>query len=938
MAEDIIYEGGKLIKKFLKLKNQKNNISQKDLIREYIQIYKRIFSLSDKNDKQKEFKNYCLTFIKSGIELDFPNIFNRPKDKCKNNNNEIINTNKKLNNHIFFEEKKSIDSSNIKNEIIPRDDLKENCNQNNHKKSIKIEEEEKINTKSANVKEKEIEKKSNQKFESNININNNQNKIKNIIDNLINDELNITILKKTKEFCQDKTETKSKEFNLIIDGYFKKLHQAIINLNKARLENELIYRNKLITLTCSIFPFLKKNQKEQILKTDFEDNTINYLKNILLLCDYEEIKPMVVICYEILFSIKDKKIIISKIKEIMDIIFVESPKQKINIYFAYQLILLYKIIYKNYHNSIKEKLKLLAFKIKFILSNYIIFQITSEEFIDIYKDLLFMKTFYNTIYSNKIKNKYIINGINDKNKNILYGEKNFEMNFFTYADIDTLFDQNENEIYNKIMDRDDGVICNFYSLNRFNLSNLIDFSSFYIKKNRNHFIDHIFSILNIKNSFIYQNIDKYKTNLIKLESEIFELGKKCLTTNPSNVISQYSPKKKFAEIFHSFSLELYSKVAQEYRDKIKLYPFGSLTEFLSTEESDLDIYLCVEANNKEEKIQIINHIYKKCFTFCSSVNKVISRICLIELKFKGYEIDLSINGFPPYIHSLLIKEYSLLDPRFPLIAISLKKFCKILNLNKKNYLNSFSWSNLLIAFLQDIIQPPVLPKAYSDKEINNYIYKEIEFSKGTNKNKNKDKDKTKEFSDYFSNTQKEIVPIPDCVINKDKIKEIYNKLYANKYNNEKREKNNLTCIEIFLKFLEFIIFYLKYDSIYINCSIDGEGYFNMSEIQNIDSDADNNLHIYNYNRAFYNYFTKKYLKLKDYESKRYIRDGLILIRDPVDGHYNPSQTLRNESNLDAFINTLRFSYSILVKYGSFKKLEELIKIKNEEGNKESIRK
>ena len=944
MAEDIIYEGGKLMRNFLKLQNQKQYISQKDLMKEYAQIYKGISALADKNDKQKEFKYYCLALIKSKFEMDFPNIFKNLKDKNKNKNNseanyinknDFVNVNKKLNNHIFNEEKKNSDSINIKNEIIPKYDIREDYIQNNHKKTIKIEEEEKINNNIINNKkekeeEKEKEKISKQNFEFNINnnyINNNQNKKKYIIDDLINDKINIEILKKAKEFCEDKNKIKYDEFSQIVNGYFEKLVQAIIKLNKTKFEKNSIYLNKLITLMCSVFPFLKKNQKDHLLKIDFEDYSINYLKNTLLLNDYEEKKPMVILCNDI-----------EKIKEIMDIIFVESPNQKINIYFAYQLILLYKIIYKNYHKNVK--LKLLSFKIKFILSNYTLFQISSEEFSNIYKDLLFMKTFYNTIYFNKIENKYIINGINDKNKNIIYGDKNLEMNYFIYADIDILFDQNENEIYKQIMDTDDGVISHFYRINKLNIGNLIDFSSFYIKKKRNHFMDHIFSLLNIKNSFIYQNIDKYKKNLIKLEGEIFELGKKCLTNNKSNIINQYSRRTKYAEIFHSFSSELHSHIAEIYRDKIKLFPFGSLTEFLSTEESDLDIYLFIEANNKEEKVEIINHIYSKCFHFCKDVEKVISRICLIKFKYKGNEIDLSINGFPPYIHSLLFKEYSLLDARFPLIAIVLKKFSKILNLKKVDYLNSFSWMNLLIAFLQEIIQPPVLPKLYSDNEINNIIYKEIEFSNRTNKNRNKynDKDKKKTFKDYFETTQKEIVPIPDCLFNKDKIKEIYKKLYVSKNKNKNVEKNKLTCIEIFLKFLEFIIFYLKYDSVFVKSCIDDEGYFNINEIQNIESDDDIDLQIYNYNRTFYNYFTKKYLKFKDYDNKRYIRDGFILIRDPVDGHYNPAQTLRKEPNLECFITTLRYSYSILVKYGSFKKLEELIKLKNEQGSKENLKK
>ena len=48
--------------------------------------------------------------------------------------------------------------------------------------------------------------------------------------------------------------------------------------------------------------------------------------------------------------------------------------------------------------------------------------------------------------------------------------------------------------------------------------------------------------------------------------------------------------------------------------------------------------------------------------------------------------------------------------------------------------------------------------------------------------------------------------------------------------------------------------------------------------------------------------------------------------------------MRKESNLEQFISTLRYSYSILVKYGSFKILEEIITKKNEEGKKDNLKK
>ena len=76
-------------------------------------------------------------------------------------------------------------------------------------------------------------------------------------------------------------------------------------------------------------------------------------------------------------------------------------------------------------------------------------------------------------------------------------------------------------------------------------------------------------------------------------------------------------------------------------------------------------------------------------------------------------------GFCPYLHSILLRTYSLIEPRFSLLANALKKFIEIIKIksteNKNEFLNSFSWMILLITFLQDIIKPHILPKLLSDK-------------------------------------------------------------------------------------------------------------------------------------------------------------------------------------------------------------------------------
>ena len=110
----------------------------------------------------------------------------------------------------------------------------------------------------------------------------------------------------------------------------------------------------------------------------------------------------------------------------------------------------------------------------------------------------------------------------------------------------------------------------------------------------------------------------------------------------------------------------------------------------------------------------------------------------------------------------------------------------------------------------------------------------------------------------------------------------------------------------------------------------------MNEIKDLVNDkSQNDYNIIKYNNDFYNYFIKKYLKSKFYNKK--VRDGFILIRDPLDNHYNPGQKFKDERNLDVFIDQLRFSYSILISHGSFEILKEKIREKikqrmNQENN------
>ena len=117
-------------------------------------------------------------------------------------------------------------------------------------------------------------------------------------------------------------------------------------------------------------------------------------------------------------------------------------------------------------------------------------------------------------------------------------------------------------------------------------------------------------------------------------------------------------------------------------------------------------------------------------------------------------------GFCPYLHSILFRTYSLIDSRFSLLAITLKKFVEIIKIkskdNKIEFLNSFSWMILLITFLQDIINPQILPKLLSDKDNSIGLYK-IPYGNNSGKNFNYYID----FKNFINNTKEEYTQIPD---------------------------------------------------------------------------------------------------------------------------------------------------------------------------------
>ena len=722
-------------------------------------------------------------------------------------------------------------------------------------------------------------------------------KNENLKENL-NENLNIKI--KRKDFnlkYSNKTEKKFLEFIFEI----KKCSSIFEYLKNNFQENDLYQKFKItnlsnefklifLSLTIFLFPFFSSKHKE---------NLIIFLEKNFNLENFDKIfinqnlfqKYLINLISNQNLNLFEKDL---KSNQNFNNLILSFENEK-NLIEKFIFLTILKIFNINFDNLIIQKI---IFFIQFFLRNSSIFNLKNNIFYIFY----FFKHFYSDFNIN-FKNNFII----EQKNNIFFYQTNSEILLLNFnkkkIDINNLFSQNETNFYFNLINK----ISHFYD---FNSKNFLIFD-FYNTK----FLENLCELFYFKQKFITNNKKNYIKNLIYLETELTKIH----INNEKNY--NIDPEKK--NIFNDFKIKLFQHFQNEnyyknfnfnknfnnFNNYFNLFPYGSITQFVDSNKSDLDIYLKLNSKNrkKSETISKIVDFIKK--NIDKKVSYTISqRICVIKFIYKHLEFDLSLLGFCPYLHSNLIRKYSLLDGRFPILARGIKKLIEILELNntktKLNYLNSFCWMLLLITFLQDIINPPILPKLLNYSKSTNF---QVEFGK-----KNNEKNFQKNFENFVENIIVENVKIPA-----DNLKN-----YKEIYETQIKIKNKMTCAEIFLNFLEFVIFYFKYDSIFVDCGycekkIEGECFKNKNLINNFDKDE----------KDFYNYYIKKYNIYNKLKNEKKI-DGFILLRDPFDSHYNPGQSLK-EINVYNFINRLKIGYFTLLKTGKFSDVEKEIQNLNE---------
>ena len=405
---------------------------------------------------------------------------------------------------------------------------------------------------------------------------------------------------------------------------------------------------------------------------------------------------------------------------------------------------------------------------------------------------------------------------------------------------------------------------------------------------------------------------KYIKNLKALEMDIFNIYKKSTQdyvniseNDESTKLVGYRVNKNMSNTFNILKNKL-NKDLKDFRNdfEIEFIPFGSVTQLLSGENGDIDLFLKItpiKSKNKKytqdnemiirKETQILE-ILRQSLTNLDNdiVFHQTNRLCLFTITFNKIKIDINVYGICSFFGEILLREYSLMDFRFPMLVIYIKHIIslkKIKNSEKqKSYINSFAWTNILLTFLQDILDPPLFPRLLNEEN-----KESIEIKVGGGKGKGEAKILKDEIP--CQGTRKfDVLKYPY-----NNLEEIKRKFYGTNKTGENNKglkgKNQMTASEIFLKFVQFIGYYFNYRYTIVNSCYE------------------------------YQSFMPKVLKnkLRDENTKYFFKkcggedEDLLLIREPFDYTYNPCKTVPRE-NLEEIKRIFRDIYINILENGT----------------------
>ncbi|KRY37404.1 Poly(A) RNA polymerase GLD2-A [Trichinella spiralis] len=154
---------------------------------------------------------------------------------------------------------------------------------------------------------------------------------------------------------------------------------------------------------------------------------------------------------------------------------------------------------------------------------------------------------------------------------------------------------------------------------------------------------------------------------------------------------------------------------------------GSSVTGLGLNDCDMDLCLITPTPRREYYIErhLALQTLQACYNaFCNPNSPICqhqiitAKVPILRGKFVnpwGYSVDINCNHVLGIYNSYLLRSYVKIDDRFAPLVICIKHWAKLKGLcdAQNGYLNSYSWTLLVLNYLQCGVRPPVLPSLQS---------------------------------------------------------------------------------------------------------------------------------------------------------------------------------------------------------------------------------
>ena len=292
----------------------------------------------------------------------------------------------------------------------------------------------------------------------------------------------------------------------------------------------------------------------------------------------------------------------------------------------------------------------------------------------------------------------------------------------------------------------------FYNPNNNDPNNNVNL--YFLKQEKNRELEY----KNIK-KLEKENQEKIKENLISFENNILLpiYNEIISNNNNSEIISIYS------SLFIKYKNIINSILDKNNLEDTIVEPYGSIINNFLTKNGDIDISIVPNNISKDKFIKYLKEIEdelvkEKKYAFRNNNSNIYINNRYILLSLTDTEtninIDITVHNLLPVNNSKMIRLYSLYDQRFHIMGLFLKNWVKINNIKgaPNGFLSSYSLLILIIHFLQNIVEPKILPVLQEiNKEYHEYKYYNGEKELSTNFYYEKDFDKIKKYMNIINN-------------------------------------------------------------------------------------------------------------------------------------------------------------------------------------------